>query len=452
MTPVLVAGAALIALTALLAFARPGGAEDASRRAPALSTCFWEGPISMKQPSSRGFDGRYFNFPEESATYWLSRFRLPEGSRIVLRGRYPRSRYMSLNSYSAAVPTDALSDIAVRPNRGSTNPFIAGNRRDGRKRAWQVRVLDASPPAAGEARARNTIYARPEGDAAIEVAYRVYEPNRGLDLTGKTGLPRHELVLADGRKLTGKAMCDAINDPNRSITVDSTPKMQWDLRHTAPGCDPETNPAYNPVRWERFFTYEFGALSVVTDCTEAGRTARRADTPDPEGGNYSNKDSAYIYTHLSRAFGEVLVVRGKLPRTPRTYGHQRRMGRGQMRYWSLCSGESRVTTYTPDCVWDRIVPTNRRRFYTIVVSKAADRPSNARRACGVAWLKWPQRGDGAGDPNYGFLVMRNMLVNPRFKRAIQKVTQAGTEPEVMGPFFPRAQYTSVSAFEARGCS
>ena len=97
------------------------------------------------------------------------------------------------------------------------------------------------------------------------------------------------------------------------------------------------------------------------------------------------------------------------------------------------------------------MPLNRRRFYTVVVSKAADRPRNARRACGVAWLKWPQRGDGAGDPDYGFLIMRNMLVNPRFKRAIQEVEQAGTEPEVMGPYFPRARYTSKAAFQKRGC-
>ena len=246
-------------------------------------------------------------------------------------------------------------------------------------------------------------------------------PTAGSASRGGTYLPRPVLRLADGRILKRGALCGEINDANRDITVDTTPEMQWDLRHTAPGCDPETNPAYDPVRWERFFTYEFAALSVIADCLPGGREARQAATPEAEGGNYSNKDSAYIYAHLSRKFGDVLVVRGKLPRTPRTYGGQRRMGRGQMRYWSLCSGESRVTTYTPDCVWDRVVPIDRRRRYTIVVSKAADRPSNARRACGVAWLKWPQRGDGAGDPDYGFLIMRNMLVNPRFQQAIQRV-------------------------------
>ena len=311
--------------------------------------------------------------------------------------------------------------------------------------------MPSGPPTA-QPRAPNTLYARPSGDVPIEVFYRVYEPDRGLALSGGTYLPRPVLRLADGRILRRGALCAEINDANRDITVDTTPEMQWDLRHTAPGCDPQTNPAYDPVRWERFFTYEFAALSVIADCLPGGREARQAATPEPEGGNYSNKDSAYIYAHFSRHFGDVLVVRGKLPRTPRTYGGQRRMGRGQMRYWSLCSGESRVTTYTPDCVWDRAVPIDRRRRYTIVVSKAADRPANARRACGFAWLKWPQRGDGAGDPDYGFLIIRNMLVNPRFRHAIQRVTQAGTEPQVMGAYFPRTEYTTRAAFQARGCN
>lgn len=446
-------GALIAALigAATITGADAAGEGSAPRAKPAQHTCFWEGPISMKRPSSRGFDGHYFNFPEESATYWLSRFHLPEGAEMVLRGRYPHSRYMSLNSYSEAVPTDALSDIAIRPNRHSVNPFRPGNRRDRPRRDWRVRILDSQPPAAGERRAPNTLYARPAGDAAIEIAYRVYEADRGLDLTGATGLPKPVIKLADGRILRDRAVCAAVNDPDRSITVDTTPEALWKGARATPGCDPATNPAYDPVRWERFFTYEFGALGVVTDCTEAGRDTRQAATPAPAGGNYSNKDSAYIYAHLSRKHGPVLVVRGKMPRTPRTYGGQRRMGRGQMRYWSLCSGESRVTTRTPDCVWDRIVPLDATRRYTIVVSRREDRPANARRRCGVAWLNWGERGDGVGDRDYGLLIMRNMLVSPRFRHAIQRVTQAGTEPEVMGPFFPRAAYTSRDQFEARGC-
>jgi hypothetical protein len=442
-----VAGALIAAMPAaapaLAASAGRAGGEEHP-----VATCFWEGPISTERKTTRGFDGRYFNFPEESATYWLSRFRLPAGSRLVLRGRYPRARYMSLNAYADAAPTDSLSDVAVRPDPGSENPFREGARRDGRKRSWHVTVVDAPVPAGS--RSRNTLYAR-AGNAAIEVAYRVYEPDRGLDLTGATGLPRIALVLADGTRLRERRACAAINDANRSITVDSTPEEQWEVARRTPPCDPQTNPAYDPPRWERFFTYEFGALAVLTDCTAAGRALRRSATPEVRGGNYSNRDSAYVYSHLSRRFGSVLVVRAKLPRTPETRDGERIMGGGDMRFWSLCTGESRVTTFTPDCLADRQVPLGKGRRFTIAVSRRADRPDNARRDCGFGWLDWGDRGDGVGDRDYGLLIMRNMLVSPTFEHAIQRVTEAGDEADVMGPYLPRSTYTTTAGFEARGC-
>jgi hypothetical protein len=70
----------------------------------------------------------------------------------------------------------------------------------------------------------------------------------------------------------------------------------------------------------------------------------------------------------------------------------------------------------------------------------------------VAWLDWGDRGDGAGDRDYGLLIMRNMLASPNFDQAIQRVEQPGTEREVMGPFFPRSQYTTTEAFSSRGCA
>ena len=81
LTGLLAAGAIALALGLTSAAGAPGG--------PALATCFWEGPISTNQPTTRGFDGRNFNFPEESATYWLARFNLPANAHLVLQGRYP---------------------------------------------------------------------------------------------------------------------------------------------------------------------------------------------------------------------------------------------------------------------------------------------------------------------------------------------------------------------------
>lgn len=443
---------ALCALPAL-AQSRETGKAPAPERAgkQLLATCFWEGPISTKRPTTRGFDGRNFNFPEESATYWLARFTLPEGAELELRGRYPYGRYMSLNAYSDGSPTDTLSDVAIEPKAGHTNPFEAGNRRGTKKRGYAVTVLDAPPPAEGAPREPNTIYAEPAAGAPIELFYRVYEPDRGLGLTGGTGLPRAKLRRADGTVLDPKASCAEVNDPNREIPTQTVPPQLWQGGRSSPGCDADTNPAYDPIRWERFFNLDYASMAVVTDCTQAGREGRLAMDPELEGGLYSNRDSAYIYAHLAREFGPVVMIEGRLPRFADTSKAPQRMPDGKLRFWSLCSGESRVTVRTPDCLADRQVLRRSGRNYTIAVSKRADRPANARARCGVAWLDWGERGDGAGDPDYALLIMRNMLVSPEFKRAIQRVERPTTEPQVMGRFFPRSEYSTVEEFEAQGC-
>jgi hypothetical protein len=424
---------------------------SARAQGSALATCFWEGPISTKQPSSRGFDGRNFNFPEESATYWLARFNLPSGTKLVLKGQYAHGRYESLNAYTDGAPTDALSDFETRPDPGSTNPFIAGDRRDLPNRSYSATVLDASPPADPGARSPNTLYAHPDAGKPIELLYRVYEPDRGLDLAGGTGLPHPELVHADGTVSRDDAACQEINDPDRSIPVQTTPAPEWQAAVRTPGCDPDTNPAYNPTRWERFFSLDYASLAVISDCTEQGRAARRGMAVQPKGGLYSNRDNAYVYAHLSRRFGPLLVVRAKLPTVPATYDGEKTMGSGQLRFWSLCTGESRVTTRTPGCISDRQLPIDRDRMYTVVVSRAADRPANATRGCGVGWVDWGLRGDAAGRPDYGLLIMRNMLPATSFAQAIQNVQKPGTEPQVMGGYFPSSAYSSKSQFEGRGC-
>jgi hypothetical protein len=427
-------------LAVLLLLLAPASARAAERP---LATCFWEGPIWTQQPSTRGFDGRTFNFPEESATYWLARLRLPAGARLELRGRFPHGRYMSVNAYSAGVPTDALSDILIRPVRGATNPFLTGHRRDRRRRGWRLTVLDAPRP--GGPRAPNTLYAQPEGDEPIELVYRVYEPDRGRDLTGGTGLPR-AVVVQDGKRLTPARTCQAVNDPDRSIPVQTIEPALW---RAGTSCRPG-HPAFDPPRWERFFNLDYSTMAVAEDCTELGHQLRLQNPPEQKGGFYSNRDTSYVFAHVSTTFGDVLVLHGRLPVYPRTRARQRRMGTGQLRFWSLCSGESRVTTRTADCLADRQVKLGAGRQYTIVASKPGDRPANARRRCGASWLDLG-RGDGAGRSDYAVLIMRNMLVADDFAQAIQRIPRPGEEQPVMGPYFPATQYTTKQAFEARGC-
>jgi len=435
----------------VLAVAAPSSARAAAQHAEA--DCFWLGPISTKQRSagSERYDGRYFNFPETSATYWLARYRLASGDRLVLHGRYAHARYESLNSYAqGGTPTFSLPDILIRPRSGATNPFRAGARRDRRSRGWTVGVVDASPPASPAA---NTMYAPSTATASSELVLRVYEPDRGRDLTGGVGLPNPMLVKADGTAVRSRAdVCTAVNDPERSIArieqrLDPT-TWQSLVNTDGPTPDPATSPAFDPPQWERFFNQAFGAGVF----TQAAGNPRPLDGMHDTGGFYSNRDSRYILTHLSRRFGRAVVITGRMPAFPHTADGIKRMATAaQLRYWSLCSGGSPTTLFTPACVADQQVPLDRHREYTIVVTDREDRPSNARRKCGIAWLNWGTQSDGAGRRDYGLLLMRNVLASPSFANAVQHIKRYGDERQVMGPYFPRSKYMSIRAVERLGC-
>ena len=72
-----------------------------------------------------------------------------------------------------------------------------------------------------------------------------------------------------------------MNDPNRDITVQTVPAAVWRTAVGAPGCDPATNPAYDPARWERFFNLDYAtaggdrATAPRPGCDARRRMGRR---------------------------------------------------------------------------------------------------------------------------------------------------------------------------------
>ncbi len=88
-----------------------------------------------------------------------------------------------------------------------------------------------------------------------------------------------------------------------------------------------------------------------------------------------------------------------------------------------------------------------------MVSRPEDRPENATRENGVAWIDWG-RGEGLDDPrnrkDWGMLLMRFMVTHPDWEQSPAKAHQPGTEEAVMGPYYPRGYYTTKAEFEASG--
>lgn len=469
--------AALLALTALLpASAAAGRGDIVGGR---FSDCFWN-------YGAFGVDDFNIAYPDAGATYWAAGFRRPPGSELTLRGRYPHSRYMALQTYDVlGRGVDALADYQIDPLPGSTNPFRRGARRDARKRSYRISVADAANPGfplqafAGEPR-RNTIYVIPDAGPITEVAdghtyelnllmFRVYVPDLGTDLTGGVGLPRPTLKLADGTVLKGQALCDAVDSQSKAlgrtrvpdpgallISADTYRAMRYPNELSAPVdvfsgllSVPREVPPWFPAVREGSWRAQYDRRYLLQLWT--GDDAPGADpTPAPRGaagGFFPNVHNAYVRTAINRRFGRVAVFRGKLPTAPTTAGGEGRMGTGQVRYTSFCMNEAPVTTRVTDCAYDEQVPTNRRGLYTIVVSRAADRPESARRACGKAWIRWSKDGDGYEDPNFGWFQIRNMLPSRGFQHAIQLTTTPGDERAVIGPYLPElSYYANAKAF------
>jgi hypothetical protein len=415
----------LILLGALLTPVAGATAESAGEQA---QDCFW----------TSVFDEENANlfYPDTGVNYYLGRVSLPPGGVLVVRGQYPHARYTSFNVYDETFqPTDALADVDIRPDRGATNPFVVGNRRDRAERDYTVRVVPDPAPAKRSNRARNTVYLGDEGQPRhnASMVLRIYLPDRGRNQFGGVPLPEVAVRLPDGTEIDQPATCTALTQqPSTGVT-------RADQQGSGPSI-PDYSTARRHPAWERFFNVPRTMLRQFSQtlADEYGAESR--------GGFFSDGNNAYVYAFMARDFGPVLVLRGRLPRVPQTYDGEKVFTRGQLRYWSMCSVSMQPygVTDTIGCVNDARLATNRDRWYRIVVSTPEDRPANARRACGVTWLPFGIRPTAA-------LVMRNQLADPDFAHSVQRVTRPGTEREVMGDFLPRGHYTGTKRFEARGC-
>ena len=435
-------------------YASPDEKEQA--RTARLNTCLWEGPVGARgvfsdDPSTINVSNQ---FPDKAAVYWISRFSVKPGSVLRLEGGFPHSRYMSFNAYDGVgQPFTALADYEIKPDPGSGNPFRPGALRTVRKRSYTVKAIAGPEPAAG-ALPENTLYLGPAGDdgrVTGTIMYRVYVADRGYGIPGGAGLPKATLENPDGSELTGENLCAETDTPVRGQL--RNPSISVPLFQGLVDSDPDPEAA--PVRktshpkFETFFNSIYAILGSFKTAEE-----QAAMDATQKGGFYSTEHNRYVFAQVSREFGDLFVLRGKMPTTTATYEGQKRFGKkAQMRFFSICTGESPATGQTSDCAHDIQIPLDRKGYYNVVVSKKADRPDNAISKCGVTWLRWGA-GDGfpGGRPGYGIVIVRNMLPAPWFGKSVFSVTEPGTETSVMGRYLPRGHYSGTTEYEKRKCA
>lgn len=452
-------GSALLGLVVLVAAGlsacgpgadEPQEAAGTTTSAPPTDTCFWSDAVTV--------DASNTQYPDSGAAYWFTSYTLPEGASLRLTGVYPHARYASFNAYGPdpatgvdGVPVDALADVDIAPDQGSTNPFEAGADRTAAQRAYRVAVVADEVPTAAD-RAGNTLYGR---TAEQQLIYRVYVPDDGRDQWGDAGLPVAQVVEADGTVLEGDDACAAL-EVDTVLHTDDLPALdEATYRDLVALGDPATHPAFDPVEWHAFFNARHALLSTFYAHTPKEGELAAVDATRV-GGYYSNADNSYVVAAVNRLLGpdadghNLLVLTGTAPRTPATSSGERTMGDGDVRYWSLCQNESPVTTRVSGCLYDEQVPVDDEGRYTIVLGMPEDRPDNATADCGVAWLDWGP-GDGVSRPEAGTLLLRHMLPAAGFEHSIASVGAPGDEAAVLGDLLPAGTYTTPDAFADRGC-
>lgn len=410
-------------------------------------------------------------WPDTQSTYFLARLAMSAGSTLTLRGAFPRSRYFNYALYLAERGTfvstgESIAGKDITPDPGSTNPFRVGADRLAEPRDYTLSIVAKDVPKDPSARMANTLYAGAAG-GELELIIRIYLPDQGSDgagwgswasASGARGLPTYEGTLADGTHLTSEQVAASFGRPFVGGTAQPMTAAQWiamvNAKDNDPTLDPATAPARREPKWEKFWTLRYTVLGAFKP------PAERAKIPFAgamEGGG--DPATQYLVTWLSRKFGPVYVMRGKMPIFPNTYAGA--AGRGlevmpeaQTRYWSLVSAEAAPSGQIVDGLTDMQVPLDADRNYTIVVSRKEDRPANATLENGVAWLEWSERGEGLNDPHnrsdFGMLMLRIMANDPAWAQSPNKVVKPGTEASVMGPYLPQGEYTDKATFEAKG--
>lgn len=401
-------------------------------------------------------------YPDSNASYWIAQFELPVGATLKLRGRFPICRYMSFAVYrpdplgSFTATGEALVDHQIAPDEGSVNPFVPGASRLGEQRDYTVYILGKEAPTRSEDREPNTLYAGTQG--LLQIAYRVYLPDVGMDGSGGVGLPAYDAELADGTTLSPAEVKAQLNRPMSEGIKSGMSVEQWRALCNAPDNDPElkpeSTPARNPPVVERFFNNEYNFVGVFKTKEAHAKLSQKVET-----GFGGDPVTLYLFAWVSRALGPVLVLRGKMPKFADTF-----MGNGgkglqtmtdwESRYWSLIICEAPPSGLSNDGLTDMQVPLDGEGNYTIVVSRKNDRPVNATADNGIAWMEWSPRGEGIDDPSnrtdFGMLVFRFMYNNPKWKHNPTYITVPGTEAEVMGPYYPRGEYMDKAMFERKG--
>lgn len=404
------------------------------------------------------FSELYFLAPDPHCTYGKLLHIAPYGSTLVLEGEFPHCRFFDLQ---ASQPFDSrnvstvggiggaevpIVDADIEPLEGHANPFRVGANRKAKKRSYRVffkmsagnmvELNEALNPGSATEHGRpayrsigsknNTRIAgpfRPSGPLGnwhlipSVIWLRYYAPDKKEGPLCGVPMPKAHLCLSTGEKywLKPKDIRLFVRRQNVPVPAYPTESMEpqklydsrfgWTKHFGIPLSGMETL-IYS-------LTWRFPDGRRANDMKERLRSldnvlqSRGAKAKPP--GNYEASATCcnYItYTNRRGTCGEghVLVLTGKLPKTPKTRDGEAVMTKGEMRYFSITRylfvhgkliGRDRESLYGLTCYGsimddDFVVPDKgpNADWFILAWSRKKDRPKNASAENGVTWRDW----------------------------------------------------------------
>lgn len=314
-------------------------------------------------------------YPDHFAYYWEYTFDAeanPETG-LVIEGQYPDARFLSYNVYDDDEQTSycdrgfSLMDTEIIPEDGSSNPFL---NQSGSKRDYKVYVLPTDAPESISAGKKNIIWF--DRVKKVCTILRYYIPEGGIQ--GGVGMPvikgldlkSGKLIATPKRELSG--LRGEMQLPGAAFT--STPNLL-------------------------FFRAPFSFA-------------------------YPNGPAEYCYTRNVLEKDNVMVFNFKAPSYPKNAAE---FNTSDMRYWSVCVGNSE--TYTPLAISDYQTKIDANGFANYIM---ADKNSASYAqvkaiadANGYNVLEWD--GQAWGD---GVMVLyRNMVFADDYAHSLRKLDPVG---------------------------
>jgi hypothetical protein len=353
--------------------------------------------------------------PDMNATYWYYAVtRDPsDNTGFKFHGRFAHARYQAYNVYNDdtkdfvwggdTTHKSSLTDVAIVPDAGSSNPYLLAVPRDTDHRGYTVWVV----PDGADTSGYSNFITFPRSVERLSIFLRVYLPDEG----------------ADGDLMVGGVPLPEIEDFD---TATGLPAPCLPTRHLlAPdddgsgngGVTNPPNPGPNSDGQVRFF--RVGG-----------------------GGFYPNEDSAYLMTVFDNIDDTVAVMRFKPPTYTGTADPSGVLtAQPMVRYWSFNVYSVQLTNVTA-CVADYEAVVAGDGFVYLVLGRRI--PSILKKAEGLNFLPW-------GPHQEIVFVYRNMVPNRYFPYSAAAVPIYGKDEtrsaeQFIGDYAPIGIYCSEKRF------